>query len=64
MRIHQIRDEFATVETQIANGPIVPSVTAEEIRAHLKSRFDFAGPMALEEVVADVETCCANGRCR
>jgi glutamate/tyrosine decarboxylase-like PLP-dependent enzyme len=55
MRINQIRDEFATVESQIANGPIVPNVTAEEIRAHLKSRFDFAGPMPLEDVVADVE---------
>ena len=55
MRIDQIRDEFATVESQIENGPIVPHVTAEEIREHLKSQFDFACPMPLEDVVADVE---------
>jgi glutamate/tyrosine decarboxylase-like PLP-dependent enzyme len=55
MRIDQIRAEFAIVESQIENGAIVPEVTAEEIRAHLKSQFDFAGPMPLEDVVADVE---------
>jgi glutamate/tyrosine decarboxylase-like PLP-dependent enzyme len=55
MRIDQIREEFATIESRIENGPIVPNVTAEEIRAHLKSQFDFACPMPLEDVVADVE---------
>jgi len=55
MRIDQIRDEFATMEAEIARGPIVPSVTAGEIRAHLESRFDFKQGLPLEEVIADVE---------
>ncbi len=37
MHIDQIRDEFAKLEEEIADGPIVPQVTAEEIRAHLES---------------------------
>jgi hypothetical protein len=44
------------LESAIADGPVVPSVTAEEIRAHLQSRYDFKQRIALEEVVADVET--------
>lgn len=55
MRIDQIRDEFEMVESAIADGPIVPNVTAGEIRAYLGSRFDFKQAMPLEEVVADVE---------
>lgn len=55
MRIDSIRDEFALIEAEIAGGPIVPSVTAGEIRAYLESRFDFKRPKALEEVVSDVE---------
>lgn len=55
MRIDQIRDEFAMLESAIADGPIVSNVTAGEIRAHLESRFDFRQPMPLDEVVADVE---------
>jgi aromatic-L-amino-acid decarboxylase len=55
MQIDQIREEFATLESEIADGPIVPKVTAEEIRAYLGSRFDFKQATPLEEVVADVE---------
>src|SRR5580658_7660017 len=55
MRIDQIREEFETLESVIADGPIVPNVTAEEIRAYLGSRFDFKQATPLEEVVADVE---------
>jgi glutamate/tyrosine decarboxylase-like PLP-dependent enzyme len=60
MRIDQIRDEFATLESAIADGPIVSNVTAEEVRAHLSSRFDFKQPVPLEEVVAGVETMLSN----
>ena len=28
MNIDQLRDEFATLESEIADGPIVPNVTA------------------------------------
>ena len=55
MRIDQIREEFATVESGIAGGPIVSNITAEEIRAHLESQFDFTQPMPLNQVVANVE---------
>ena len=55
MRIDPIRNEFETLESAIADGPIVPNVTAEEVRAHLASRFDFKQPVPLDDVVADVE---------
>src|SRR5208337_2240296 len=55
MHIDQIRDEFETLETAIANGPIVSDVTAGEIRAYLESRFDFTRAMPLDEVITDVE---------
>jgi glutamate/tyrosine decarboxylase-like PLP-dependent enzyme len=56
MVIDEIRNDFATLESDIANGPIVPNVTQEEIRSHLTSRYDFKKPMTLEEVISDVET--------
>ena len=55
MQVDQIRDEFEALETAIADGPIVPDVTAVEIRAYLESRFDFRQAMPLDEVIADVE---------
>ena len=55
MHFDQIRDEFAKLESEIADGPIVPNVTPQEIRAHLGSRYDFKRTMALDEVIADVE---------
>jgi glutamate/tyrosine decarboxylase-like PLP-dependent enzyme len=55
MYIDQIRNEFEMLETAIADGPIVPNVTAGEIRAFLGSRFDFTKVMPLDEVIADVE---------
>jgi glutamate/tyrosine decarboxylase-like PLP-dependent enzyme len=55
MYFDQIRDEFAKLESEIADGPIVPNVTPQEIRAHLGSRYDFKRTMLLDEVIADVE---------
>ncbi|MGA3047849.1 MAG: aminotransferase class V-fold PLP-dependent enzyme [Terracidiphilus sp.] len=55
MRFDQLQDEFAACETNIADGPIVPNVTADQIRAYLGSRYDFKRNMAIDEVVADVE---------
>jgi glutamate/tyrosine decarboxylase-like PLP-dependent enzyme len=48
-------DEFERVQTEIAHGPIVPSVTPGEIRSYLASRYDFSKALSLEEVTADVE---------
>jgi aromatic-L-amino-acid/L-tryptophan decarboxylase len=50
-----LRSAVAERQDEIAGGPIVPTVTAQEIRTHLGARYDFARPMALEEVGADVE---------
>jgi glutamate/tyrosine decarboxylase-like PLP-dependent enzyme len=55
MPIGELRDAVARVERDIANGPIVPDVTPDEIRRYLGSRYDFTKPMALDDVTADVE---------
>ncbi len=44
----------AELQAVIAEGPVVPFVNPAEIRSHL-SRYDFAKPLKLEEVTADVE---------
>jgi glutamate/tyrosine decarboxylase-like PLP-dependent enzyme len=50
--IRNAADEVASV---IANGPIVPTVTPQEIREHLCSFYDFAQPLDLDEIGADLE---------
>src|SRR6202789_1519301 len=55
MLINEIRSDFTQIETAIADGPILPTVTAEEIRTYLASRYDFTRALALDEVVTDVE---------
>src|SRR5436305_14330891 len=51
----QLKEEFAALESEIAAGPVVPSVDAEQIRAYLASRYDFKRTIAIDEVIADVE---------
>jgi glutamate/tyrosine decarboxylase-like PLP-dependent enzyme len=51
----EVRNAAAKLACDIASGPIVPFVTAGEIRQHLSSRYDFSQPMELNEVIADVE---------
>ena len=55
MRIDQIRNEFEMLESAIADGPIVPNVTAGEIRAYLGSRFDFKQAMPLDQLIISFE---------
>jgi glutamate/tyrosine decarboxylase-like PLP-dependent enzyme len=55
MKIDEIRGDFERLQEEIAQGPIVPHVTAGEIRSYLSSRYDFKKTLSLEEVVADVE---------
>lgn len=50
-----IRSAVAHTESKIEDGPIVPDVKPDEIRAYLASRYDFRTPAAIEDVVADVE---------
>src|SRR5580765_1067818 len=54
MEIGELRNFAAGREREIANGPIVPFVAPDEIRRHL-GRYDFTTPMALDDIVADVE---------
>src|SRR5438477_6943284 len=55
MRIADLSSVAAQIEHEIANGPIVPDVTPEQIRDHLAARYDFTTAMALDEVIDDVE---------
>jgi glutamate/tyrosine decarboxylase-like PLP-dependent enzyme len=55
MAFDEVRTLVAQLESDIANGPIVPvAVTPQEIRRYL-ARYDFAQPVALGEVGADIE---------
>jgi len=55
MVFDELQTAVAKLESEIANGPIVPAVTPPEIRRHLE-RYDFARPLPLDDVVTDVET--------
>ena len=55
MVIDEIASDFAQLQVDIANGPILPTITAEEIRSYLASRYDFTRAQPLEQVIADVE---------
>src|SRR5947208_9768427 len=55
MAFDEIRSVAAKLEAEIASGPIVPTVTPQEIRSYLTSRYDFGKPLALDDVIADVE---------
>src|SRR5271168_1633043 len=55
MVIDEIECDFTQLQTDIANGPILPTVTAEEIRAYLTSCYDFHQALPLEGVITDVE---------
>src|SRR5216117_3737637 len=55
MAFDELRSIVAKLEADIAGCPIVPSVTPQEIRSYLASRYDFTRPLALDDVVADVE---------
>jgi hypothetical protein len=55
MVIDEIGCDFEQLQTDIANGPILPNVTAEEVRDYLCSRYDFKRAQPLEDVIADVE---------
>jgi aromatic-L-amino-acid decarboxylase len=55
MAFDEVRSVAAKLESDIASGAIVPTVTPQEIRSYLASRYDFARPVALDDVIADVE---------
>ena len=55
MAFDQLQSVVATLASDMASGPIVPTVGPLEIRDYLGSRYDFTKPVALDEVTADVE---------
>src|SRR2546422_5435119 len=55
MMFDELRSAVAKLESAIASGPIVPTVTPQEIRGYLASRYASTAPLALDEVAADVE---------
>jgi glutamate/tyrosine decarboxylase-like PLP-dependent enzyme len=55
MLIDEIGSDFTQLQSDIADGPILPMVTAEEVRTYLGSRYDFQQTLPLEQVVIDVE---------
>lgn len=55
MTLDDVGRVVAKLEADIASGPIVPTVTPQEIRSYLASRYDFTKPLALDDVCADVQ---------
>src|SRR6516165_9203562 len=55
MQIEQLQHEYERVQADLAAGPILPSVTVEEIRSHLATRYQFRNDIPLDEVVQDAE---------
>jgi glutamate/tyrosine decarboxylase-like PLP-dependent enzyme len=53
--LDEVRRFVAKLECDISNGPMVPNVTPQEIRSYLTSRYDFRKPLALNDIVPDVE---------
>src|SRR5437899_6519502 len=51
----QLLRSITQLESDIATGSIVPTVTPAEISSHLASRYDFTKPLALKDISADVE---------
>lgn len=54
MLIDELQSQFAKLQHDIRSGPIYPTVTAPEVRSHLSKYYDFARPLQLEDVMADV----------
>jgi glutamate/tyrosine decarboxylase-like PLP-dependent enzyme len=55
MEIEQLQHEFERTQAEVAEGPILPTVTAEEIRSHLASKYHFQKALPLDEVIQDAE---------
>ena len=55
MQIEQLQHEFERVQADLADGPILPSVTVDEIRSYLASQYQFQKELPLDEVVQDAE---------
>jgi hypothetical protein len=54
MLVDPIRHEFETMQAFIDQGQIWPNATAEEVRGHLRTRYDFSRATPPEEVAAEM----------
>lgn len=55
MQIAQLQHEFERVQADLAQGPILPNVTVDEIRNYLGSQYNFQKEIPLADVVQDAE---------
>src|ERR1700727_549563 len=55
MRIEQLQHEYERIQGDLADGPILPSVTVDEIRGYLASQYKFQKELPLDEVIQDAE---------
>ena len=55
MQFDQLQHEFERVRDEIAAGPILPSVSVDEIRSHLGNQYQFQDGLPLDDVVQDAE---------
>src|SRR5271156_4991430 len=55
MEIEQLQREYERTQADLADGPILPTVTVDEIRAYLASQYHFQKELALDEVTQDAE---------
>ena len=55
MQFEQLQDEYERVQADLADGPILPSVTVDEIRSYLASQYHFQKELPLDEVIQDAE---------
>jgi hypothetical protein len=53
--LDDVRSAVAKLQCDIANGPVASIVTPKKIRRYLASHYGFTKPVALNDVVADVE---------
>src|ERR1700723_2919040 len=53
--IEQLQHEFERVQADLADGPILPSVTVDEIRSYPASQYPFQKALPLDEVIQDAE---------
>src|SRR5271156_982520 len=55
MQIEHLQHEYERVQADLAGGPILPSVTVDEIRSYLASQYEFQNALPLDDVVQDAE---------
>src|SRR5277367_2204670 len=55
MQIEQLQQEYERVQADLADGPILPSVTVDEIRSYLASQYHFQKELPLDDVIQDAE---------